>query len=61
MKPRRPTAGIMDGGDVVSTAVAAWGTLVVFGDSEGEHLHAQFKGLLIKIGTLEGCSKHCLQ
>ena len=54
MKPRRPTAGIMDGGDVVSTAVAAWGTLVVFGDSEGEHLCAQFKGLLIKIGTLEG-------
>ena len=37
-KPRRPTAGIMDGGDVVSTAVAAWGSLVVFGDSEGDGL-----------------------
>jgi hypothetical protein len=36
-KPRRPTAGIMD----VSIAVAAWGTLVVFGDSEGDHSYLQ--------------------
>lgn len=35
-KPKRPTAGIMDGGDVITTAVVAWGTLVVFGDSEGD-------------------------
>lgn len=35
-KPKRPTEGVTDGGDAITTAVAAWGTLVVFGDSEGE-------------------------
>ena len=34
-KPKRPTAGVMDGGDVMATAVAAWGSLVIFGDTEG--------------------------
>lgn len=30
----------MDGGDVMATAVASWGPLVVFGDTDGEALVA---------------------
>ncbi len=34
-KPKRPALGPLVTGEVVATAVAAWGPLVVFGDAEG--------------------------
>lgn len=34
-KPKRPSMGILDSGDVIATAVASWANFVIFGDSNG--------------------------
>ncbi len=34
-KPKRPSAGILDSGDVIATAVASWANFVIFGDANG--------------------------
>ncbi len=41
-KPKRPSAGILDSGDVIATAVASWANFVIFGDANG----AQMPGVL---------------
>ena len=34
-KPKRPSVGILDSGDVIATAVASWAHYVIFGDANG--------------------------
>ena len=34
-KPKRPMWGALSGGDLVGTGIAAWGSLVILGDAEG--------------------------
>ena len=34
-RPKRPMWGVLASAEVIATAVASWGSLVVFGDAEG--------------------------